>query len=38
MNLDLPATKEAKHLYEVLVDDEKLGNDGTQALIKLWWK
>lgn len=38
MNLDLPSTKEAKHLYEVLVDDKKLGNDGTQALIKLWWK
>lgn len=38
MNLDLPATKEAKRLYEILVDDKKLGNDGTQALIKLWWK
>lgn len=38
MNLNLPATKEAKHLYEILVDDKKLGNDGTQALIKLWWK
>ena len=38
MNLDLPSTKEAKHLYKVLVDDKKLGNDGTQALIKLWWK
>jgi len=37
MNLDLPATKQAKKLYETLVDDKKLGNDGTQALIKLWW-
>jgi len=36
-NLDLPATKQAKKLYETLVDDKKLGNDGTQALIKLWW-
>ncbi|MCR1903286.1 NAD-binding protein [Lactobacillus taiwanensis] len=38
MNLDLPATREAKRLYEILVDDQKLGDDGTQALIKLWWK
>ena len=38
MNLDLPATREAKHLYEILVDEKGLGNDGTQALIKLWWK
>lgn len=37
MGLDLPATKQAKQLYETLVDDKKLGNDGTQALIKLWW-
>lgn len=37
MDLDLPATKEAKHLYESLVDQKGLGNDGTQALIKLWW-
>jgi 3-hydroxyisobutyrate dehydrogenase and related beta-hydroxyacid dehydrogenases len=37
MNLNLPATKQAKALYEKLVDDKKLGNDGTQALIKLWW-
>ncbi len=36
MGLDLPATKEAKHLYEVMVDDKKLGNDGTQGLIKLY--
>ncbi|QLQ61664.1 NAD(P)-dependent oxidoreductase [Limosilactobacillus reuteri] len=37
MGLDLPATKQAKQLYEQLVDEKKLGNDGTQALIKLWW-
>ncbi len=36
MNLELPATKEAKHLYEVMVDDKGLGNDGTQGLIKLY--
>lgn len=35
--LDLPATKEAKRLYEILVDEKGLGNNGTQALIKLWW-
>jgi len=37
MHLDLPATEQAKKLYETLVDDKDLGNDGTQALIKLWW-
>lgn len=37
MNLNLPATQQAKALYEQLVDEKKLGNDGTQALIKLWW-
>ncbi|WP_125763320.1 NAD(P)-dependent oxidoreductase [Companilactobacillus hulinensis] len=37
MGLDLPATKQAKSLYEKLVDEKNLGNDGTQALIKLWW-
>lgn len=37
MDLDLPATKQAKKLYETLVDDKDLGNDGTQGLIKLWW-
>lgn len=37
MGLDLPATKQAKKLYETLVDDKGLGNDGTQGLIKLWW-
>ncbi|EOT42651.1 MULTISPECIES: NAD(P)-dependent oxidoreductase [Enterococcus] len=36
MEIDLPATKEATRLYELLA---KMGyeNDGTQALIKLWW-
>lgn len=38
MKLDLPATKQAKELYETLVDNRGLGNEGTQALIKLWWK
>ncbi|GAA3630863.1 NAD(P)-dependent oxidoreductase [Lactobacillus hamsteri] len=38
MKIDLPATKLAKQLYEELVDEKGLGNDGTQALIKLWWK
>lgn len=38
MQLNLPATKQAKELYETLVDQQGLGNDGTQALIKLWWK
>lgn len=37
LGLDLPATSEAKRLYEELVDEKKLGSDGTQALIKLWW-
>ncbi|MGR3741236.1 NAD(P)-dependent oxidoreductase [Companilactobacillus sp. DQM5] len=37
MNIDLPATKVATQLYETLVDEKNLGDDGTQALIKLWW-
>ncbi|MGN1280158.1 MAG: NAD(P)-dependent oxidoreductase [Limosilactobacillus sp.] len=37
MGLNLPATDQAKRLYAELVDDRGLGNDGTQALIKLWW-
>ena len=37
MGLELPATAEAKRLYGVLVDQKKLGNDGTHALVKLWW-
>ncbi|WP_143461614.1 NAD(P)-dependent oxidoreductase [Levilactobacillus enshiensis] len=36
MNLDLPATKQAKLLYEAMVDDFGLGNDGTQGLIKTY--
>lgn len=38
MGLDLPATKQAKQLYQTLVDDKGLGDDGTQALVKLWWQ
>lgn len=37
MNLNLPATEQAKELYQRLVDERGLGNDGTQALIKLWF-
>lgn len=37
MHLDLPATQQAKDLYEKLVDQKHLGGLGTQALIKLWW-
>ena len=36
MNLDLPATKQAYDLYEML-QDKGHGDEGTQALIKLWW-
>ncbi|QIL45625.1 NAD(P)-dependent oxidoreductase [Vagococcus coleopterorum] len=36
MGLSLPATKQAKELYEQLADAGN-ENDGTQALIKLWW-
>ncbi|MCI0130225.1 MULTISPECIES: NAD(P)-dependent oxidoreductase [Enterococcaceae] len=36
MSIDLPATKEARHLYQSLVD-KGFEDDGTQALIKLWW-
>ena len=35
--LDLPSTQAAKQLYEVLVDQRGLGDEGTQALVKLWW-
>ena len=38
MNLDLPATKQAKQLYKILVDQKGLGDEGTQGLVKLWWK
>lgn len=36
MSLDLPATAGAKRLYDQLAD-KGFENDGTQALIKLWW-
>lgn len=36
MELDLPATKRATELYETLAS-KGFENDGTQALIKLWW-
>lgn len=36
MSIELPATKEARNLYQALVD-QGFENDGTQALIKLWW-
>ncbi|MCI2031704.1 NAD(P)-dependent oxidoreductase [Limosilactobacillus sp.] len=36
MKIQLPMTGEATELYKELVDKGH-GNDGTQALIKLWW-
>lgn len=36
MNLELPATALAEKLYETLAN-QGFENDGTQALIKLWW-
>lgn len=36
LQLELPATKLAAELYERLAD-QGFENDGTQALIKLWW-
>lgn len=36
MDLVLPATTQALKLYEELAD-KGFENDGTQALIKLWW-
>lgn len=36
MNLNLPSTKQAYELYEKL-EAEGYGDEGTQALIKLWW-
>lgn len=36
MDLKLPATQQAKQLYETMVDDFHLGDDGTQALIKTY--
>jgi 3-hydroxyisobutyrate dehydrogenase len=37
MNIELPATARAKELYDQLAENG-FENDGTQALIKLWWK
>ncbi|WP_279633266.1 NAD(P)-dependent oxidoreductase [Marinilactibacillus kalidii] len=37
MGIELPATKKAKALYDQLKDDGH-GDEGTQALIRLWWK
>jgi 3-hydroxyisobutyrate dehydrogenase len=37
MEINLPGTKLAKELYDKLAADG-FENDGTQALIKLWWK
>lgn len=37
LNLDLPMTTLAEKLYEQLAN-EGLENEGTQALIKYWWK
>ncbi|SJZ48779.1 3-hydroxyisobutyrate dehydrogenase [Pilibacter termitis] len=36
MEIDLPATTLAKQLYETLAE-KGFENEGTQALIKLWW-
>jgi len=36
MGLELPATAQAKKLYDQLAN-KGFENDGTQALIKLWW-
>jgi len=37
MDIQLPATAKAKELYDAL-SDKGFENDGTQALIKLWWE
>lgn len=36
MNLSLPATDLAEALYTKLVEQKDLGDEGTQALVKLW--
>ena len=36
MNLSLPATDLAEALYTNLVEQKNLGDEGTQALVKLW--
>lgn len=37
LGLNLPSTQNAKKLYDQLKDNGN-GDDGTQALIKLWWE
>jgi len=37
LNIDLPATRLATELYEKLAE-KGFENEGTQALIKLWWE
>ncbi|AEJ23213.1 3-hydroxyisobutyrate dehydrogenase related beta-hydroxyacid dehydrogenase [Weissella koreensis KACC 15510] len=37
LKLALPMTALAETLYEKLVDEKQLGDEGSQALIKLWW-
>lgn len=37
MGIELPATKEARNLYNQLIE-QGFENEGTQALIKLWWQ
>ena len=36
LSVDLPSTRLAKQLYEELAQNG-FENDGTQAIIKLWW-
>lgn len=36
MGIHLPATEKAEELYQTMVDEFKLGNDGTQGLIKIY--
>lgn len=36
MGISLPATEKAEELYQTMVDEFKLGNDGTQGLIKIY--
>lgn len=36
MHINLPGTKVAEELYTKLSDEKNLGNEGVQALIKLW--
>ncbi|WP_261807339.1 NAD(P)-dependent oxidoreductase [Lapidilactobacillus luobeiensis] len=37
LGIELPATAQAAKLYQLLVERDKHGEDGTQALVKLWW-